>query len=48
MAFEDFKKSPQVISEVDYDATKVIAGEGATTDNFNRTLISSINADAAF
>lgn len=47
MAFEDFKKSPQVISEVDYDATKVIAGEGATTDNFNRTLISSINADAA-
>lgn len=47
MAFEDFKKSPQVISEVDYDATKVIAGEGATTENFNRTLISSINADAA-
>lgn len=47
MAFEDFTYSTPVISYVDYNEVAVKDGEGATTENFNRTLTASINSDAA-
>lgn len=47
MAFEDFNKSVPVIAETDYDVIKIREGEGAHTDNFNRSVVDSINRDHA-
>lgn len=46
MAFEDFEISEQVISATDYDTIKIKEGEGANTENFNRSVVDSINRDA--
>lgn len=45
--FEDFEVTQQVISYTDYDAVKIKNGEPATTSVFNRSLVDSINRDAA-
>lgn len=47
MAFEDFSKSVPVIAETNYDDIKILEGEGAHTDNFNRSVVDSINRDHA-
>ena len=47
MAFEDFIKYTPVITETDYETIRIHEGEGAHTDNFNRSVVDSINRDTA-
>lgn len=45
MAFEDFTDTTPVITATDYEKIRIKAGEGATTENFNRSVVDSINRD---
>lgn len=45
MAFEDFTDNTPVITATDYEKIRIKAGEGATTENFNRSVVDSINRD---
>ena len=45
MAFEDFSSNTPVITATDYDKIKIKSGEAATTENFNRSVVDSINRD---
>lgn len=47
MAFEDFIKHVPVISGTDYETIRIHSGEDAHTDNFNRSVVDSINRDNA-
>lgn len=47
MAFEDFVTSEPVLASTDYNKIKIREGEGAHTDNFNRSVVDSMNRDAA-
>lgn len=47
MAFEDFIKYTPVITETDYETIRIHEGENAHTDNFNRSVVDSINRDTA-
>ena len=43
--FEDFSSNTPVITATDYDKIKIKSGEAATTENFNRSVVDSINRD---
>jgi hypothetical protein len=45
MSFEDFSSNTPVITATDYEKIRIKAGEGATTENFNRSVVDAINRD---
>lgn len=47
MSMTSFKTSTPVITETNYDVIRLHPGEGAYTENFNRSIIDGINRDGA-